>query len=97
MSENGPREGTRDLPRRNPEAAHRAPDETSMAGLAYGKLTKSLRRRRAELAILAETGASVSSIAKSYESVHPLEPPVSTKEIEAALGQARVRGSRRPG
>jgi hypothetical protein len=97
MSENGPREGTRDLPRRSPEAGHRAPDASSTAGVAYRKLSKSLGRRRAELVALAESGATASSIAKSYESAHPLEPPVSTNEIETAVARARTRTPRRPG
>jgi hypothetical protein len=88
VSENGPREGTRDLPRRSPEAGQRAPDEGSSAGTAYRRLSKSLRRRRAELVALASSGDSPSTIAKSYESVHPLEPVVTKEEIELAVRAA---------
>jgi hypothetical protein len=95
VSENGPREGSRDLPRRSPEAGHRAPDEDSLAGAAYKKLSKSLRRRRAELVTLAEAGAEPADIAKSYESEHPLEPVVSAQEIELAVRDARGRASGR--
>jgi hypothetical protein len=89
MSENGPREGTRDLPRRDPEAGFRAADESSAAGTAYRKLAQSLRRRRAELFALAAAGGTPSSIAAEYQSKHPLEAPVSTREIEAAVQAAR--------
>jgi hypothetical protein len=95
MSENGPREGTRDLPRRSPETGHRAVDENSTAGVAYRKLSKTLQRRRAELVALAEAGGTPSSIAKSYESNHPLEQPVSTHEIETAVAAASARTSPR--
>jgi len=95
MSENGPREGTRDLPRGSPEAGHRAPDENSPAGAAYGRLSKSLRRRRAELVALAEAGAERRDIAKSYECLHPLEPTVTQDEIALAVSEAATRASRR--
>ena len=95
MSENGPREGTHDLPRGSPEAGHRAPDADSPAGAAYGKLSKSLRRRRAELVALAEAGAERRDIAKSYESLHPLEPTVTKDEVELAISEAKNRSSAR--
>jgi len=89
MSENGPREGTRDLPRRDPEAGFRAPDENSSAGLAYRRLADSLRRRRAELRALAAAGGTTESIVADYRSSHPLETPVSQREVETALRDAR--------
>jgi hypothetical protein len=91
MSENGPREGTRDLPRRSPEAGHRAVDENSTAGVAYRRLSKLLRHRRAELVALVVDGASPSTIAAFYERDHPLEPPVTASEIEIAVAEARAR------
>jgi len=97
VSENGPREGTRDLPRRHPDSGRRAVDPTSVAGVAYGKLSKSLRRRRAELVDLLRAGGSPTDLARSYESDHPLEPPVTSYEVEQALTEARVRSPRRPG
>jgi len=90
MSENGPREGTRDLPRRDPEAGHRAVDEDSTAGLAYRRLAQSLRRRRAELVELAAAGGSPSSIAAAYQAAHPLETPVSAREVDRAIEDARA-------
>jgi hypothetical protein len=95
MSENGPREGTRDLPKRSPEAGLRTPDENSSTGAAYKKLSQSLRRRRAELVELAETGETPSEIAKSYEARHPLEPTVVPHEVEFALREAKTRVSGR--
>ncbi len=94
MSENGPREGTRDLPRRNPEAGHRAVEENSPAGVAYRKLSRSLQRRRDELADLADGAGPPAAIAEAYESAHPLEPPVSPTEIEAAIERARAHRAR---
>ena len=90
MSENGPREGTRDLPRPAPDAGRRAIEADSLAGVAYGSLSRSLRRRRAELLALAEAGGTVSAIAKSYGADHPLEPEVTAAEVEAALTQANA-------
>jgi hypothetical protein len=90
VSENGPREGTRDLPRRDPEAGYRAPDEDSPAGATYRKFAQSLRRRRAELLALAAAGGTPSSIAAEYQSSHPLETPVSRTEAETAVKVART-------
>jgi len=93
MSENGPREGTRDLPKRSPEAGHRSPDKSSSAGAAYTQLSKSLRRRRAELVALATAGSLPADIARSYEADHPLEPTVTPHEVELAVREAgRVSG-----
>lgn len=95
MSENGPREGTRDLPRRSPEAGQRAVDESSAAGIAYQKLSQSLRRRRKELVALLETGEAPEGLSRSYGTAHPLEPPVAQYEVDAALAEARARPLRR--
>ena len=95
MSENGPREGTRDLPRPGPEAGRRAVDDQSPAGLAYASISRSLRRRRAELAALAKAGGTAASVAKAYEADHPLEPGVSAGEVDAAVAQAQSVAGRR--
>lgn len=94
MSENGPREGTRDLPRPGPDAGRRAIEEDSHAGVAYGTLSRSLRRRRAELVALMDAGGTPSSVATAYQAEHPLEPAVTAEEIEVALGEARGAGAR---
>jgi hypothetical protein len=90
MSENGPREGTRDLPRRDPEARHRAVEEDSPAGIAYRNLAQALQRRRAELLALAAAGGSPAGIAAEYQARHPLEPPVSSREVASAVEKART-------
>ena len=95
LSENGPREGTRDLPRAGPDAGRRAVDEDSPAGVAYAALSRSLRRRRAELASLMEAGGTRSSVAQSYQSEHPLEPAVTPHEIDAAVAEAKVQANRK--
>jgi hypothetical protein len=90
MSENGPREGTRDLPRSGPESRRRAVTADSPAGQAYGSISKSLRRRRAELVALIEAGETPPAAARSYQTDHPLEPIVTLDEIDAALAEARA-------
>jgi len=90
MSENGPREGTRDLPRRDPDSRHRAVDENSPAGIAYRNLAQALQRRRAELLALAAAGGTAAGIAAEYQARHPLEPPVSAREVESAIEKART-------
>jgi hypothetical protein len=97
VSENGPREGTRDLPRPGPDAGHRAVDEDSVAGAAYGILSRSLRRRRAELVALVDSGGSLETVAATYLARHPLEPRVTPAEIQAAVAETtrRVSGSGR--
>jgi hypothetical protein len=97
VSENGPREGTRDLPRPGPDAGRRAVDEDSAAGIAYGTLSRSLRRRRAELVELMEAGGTITSVARSYRSDHPLEPSVTSDEIEAAVAEMKGKVARRSG
>jgi hypothetical protein len=94
MSENGPREGTRDLPRPDPEARQRGVDDDSTAGVAYGTLSRSLRRRRAELVALIEAGAHRSTVAVSYQLEHPLEPTVTNEEIDAAVAEAKGKPTR---
>lgn len=91
MSENGPREGTRDLPRPGPEAGRRAVDSNSHAGVAYRSLSRSIRRRRAELVALMEAGGTATSAAKSYRSAHPLEPEVTVDEVKTAVAEARAK------
>ncbi len=93
MSENGPREGTRDLPRPGPDAGRRTVDEASPAGVAYAALSRSFRRRRAELVSLAEAGGTRSSIARSYQVEHPLEPEVTDSEADAAIAEARAKAT----
>src|SRR5208282_2072553 len=46
MSENGPREGTKDLPRSGPDAGRRAVDGGSAAGAVYQSISRRARRRR---------------------------------------------------
>jgi hypothetical protein len=94
MSENGPREGTRDLPRPGPEAGRRTVTADSPAGAAYSSISKSLRRRRAELVALAEAGETAASIARVYQAEHPLEPVVTDDEVAAALAEAKVDARR---
>jgi hypothetical protein len=95
LSENGPREGTRDLPRRSPDAGSRSPEGDSPAGAAYKKLAGPLGRRRAELVAFAEEGGATSDIAKAYEAVHPLEPTVTSDEVANAVRKAKARASDR--
>ena len=94
MSENGPREGTRDLPRPGPEVGRRAVEADSPAGVAYGSLSRSIRRRRAELVALVESGETASAAARSYQAEHPLEPEVTVAEVEAAVDEAKGRAPR---
>ncbi len=93
MSENGPREGTRDLPRPAPETGRRAVEEDSPAGVAYAALSRSLRRRRAELAERMGSGATIESVARSYEADHPFEPAVTPNEIQEAVSEATRRAA----
>jgi hypothetical protein len=95
VSENGPREGTRDLPRPGPDAGRRSVDEDSPAGVAYAALSRSLHRRRAELAALVEAGGTTSSVAKSYQANHPLEPAVTPNEIGTAVAEAKLKAARK--
>jgi hypothetical protein len=95
VSENGPREGTRDLPRPGPDAGRRAVEGDSSAGVAYGSLARALRRRRSELVALVEAGETYSAAAESYRARHPLEPDVTSEEVEAAVASLKARTARR--
>ena len=83
VSENGPREGTRDLPQRDRDAGHRAVDPTSPAGRTYAAIGRAARRRREELLELARQGLSVQRVVELYQLAHPLEPKVTTEEVRA--------------
>jgi hypothetical protein len=83
MSENGPREGTRDLPKRDRDAGYRAVDPGTSAGIAYAALGRAARRRREELLELVRQGLSAPRITELYQSAHPLEPAVTIHEIRA--------------
>jgi hypothetical protein len=85
MSENGPREGTRDLPRSGPDAGRRAVDRDSASGAAYQAIARRARRRQQEIIALVRTGLSFESAAESYNRDHPLERGVTTPEVEAAI------------
>ena len=81
MSENGPREGTRDLPKRDRDAGHRAVGPGTPAGGAYAALGRAARRRREEILDLIRQGLAAPRIAELYRIAHPLEPAVTTDEI----------------
>ncbi len=83
MSENGPREGTRDLPKRDRDSGHRAVDPGTPAGMAYAALGRAARRRREELLELLRQGFSGPRVVELYRIAHPLEPVVTTDEIRA--------------
>ena len=83
MSENGPREGTRDLPKRDREGGHRAVEPETPAGMAYASLGRAARRRREELRELIQHGFTAPRVAELYRIAHPLEPPVTADEIRA--------------
>jgi hypothetical protein len=85
MSENGPREGTKDLPRRPPDAAHRSVDPDSPSGRAYARLGRQEARRRSELAELLRGGLSAEATAARYGHDHPLEREVSPDELAALV------------
>lgn len=83
MSENGPREGTRDLPKRDRDAGHRAVEPGSPAGRAYAAVRQAARRRREELLELVRQDLTDERISELYRAAHPLEPLVTTREIRA--------------
>ncbi len=83
MSENGPREGSRDLPKRDREAGFRAVEPGTPAGRAYAALSQASRRRRAEILELVRQGFPESRIVEAYQTAHPLEPMVTADEIRA--------------
>ncbi|MCI4343514.1 MAG: hypothetical protein L3J92_05315 [Thermoplasmata archaeon] len=90
MSENGPREGTRDLPRSGPDAGRRAVDSRSAAGAAYQSISRRARRRREEILALVRAGLSSEAAARRYSRDHPLEPEVSPSEVTAALASGKT-------
>ena len=92
MSENGPREGTRDLPKRDRDAGHRAVDPGTPAGRAYASLGRATRRRREELLEHIHAGLSTPRVAELYGNTHPLEPAVTSDEIRALARNQRHRG-----
>jgi hypothetical protein len=83
MSENGPREGTRDLPKRDRDTGQRSVDPDTPAGVAYAALGRAARRRRDELLGLVRRGIPASRIVELYGSAHPLEPVVTLDEVRA--------------
>jgi hypothetical protein len=97
VSENGPREGTRDMPRPGPDVGRRAVTADSPAGAAYASVARALRRRRADLAALAAEGGTFPSIAGAYQSEHPLEPDVTASEVETAVAEEKLSASRATG
>jgi hypothetical protein len=86
MSENGPREGTRDLPRRDPDAGRRSVDEDSLTGAAYGSNARQQRRRATEIRALALEGETPDRIAARYTRDHPQEHPATAEEVAHILG-----------
>jgi hypothetical protein len=90
MSENGPREGTRDLPRSGPDAGRRAVDDTSAAGAAYKALHRRARQRREELVALVRSGLSPESVAREYSARHPLERAATVDEVESAAESVKT-------
>ncbi len=95
MSENGPREGTRDLPKRDRDAGHRSVDPDSPAGLAYARLGRAAQRRRDELLELVRRGLSPARVAEEYGTAHPLEPAVSIDEVRAIARRRWESAARR--
>ncbi len=81
VSENGPREGTKDLPRRDRDAGFRSVDPGTPAGATYRSLARRELRRSAELAALIARGLADDAVAASYAETHPLERPVAAMEI----------------
>jgi hypothetical protein len=84
VSENGPREGTKDLPRRNPESGQRSVDPNSPSGRAYRRLARSEQRRRTEIAELVRAGLSFDAIVARYAQDHPAEREVTADEVRSA-------------
>ena len=99
MSENGPREGTRDLPRRDPEAGARSIESDSPAGRAYDTHAREESRRRQEILALSHEGVSREEIPGRFARDHPAERPLSRAEVDEVLGlwEASRNGGRRAG
>ncbi|HTW40170.1 MAG TPA: hypothetical protein VMF04_04865 [Thermoplasmata archaeon] len=85
MSENGPREGTKDLPRRDPESGLRSVEADSASGRAYDLHAREERRRRDSLRDLIAQGLSPEEIVTRYGRDHPLERAVTVSEVQAAV------------
>ena len=83
MSENGPREGTRDLPKRDRDAGYRAVEPGTPTGTAYAALSRAAVRRREEILELVRQGLPPHRIAELYQRAHPLELPISLDEVRA--------------
>ncbi len=88
MSENGPREGTRDLPKRDREAGFKSVDPGTPAGSAYASMGRAAQRRREELRELLRSGHSPAQVVEIYRTTHPLEPVPTPDELRAL---ARLR------
>ncbi|HXW67282.1 MAG TPA: hypothetical protein VEL82_05360 [Thermoplasmata archaeon] len=96
MSENGPREGTRDLPRRDPDSGRRAVEASSPAGHAYEVHARQEHRRARDILRLAEEGLSPEAIVIRYGQDHPAERPATVDEVLELVGRSdAARGSRR--
>jgi hypothetical protein len=87
MSENGPREGTKDLPRRDPESGHRSIEPDSPSGLAYARHSREAHRRRLEIRDLVGQGLSPLEVGARYRQDHPAERPVTIDEVLDAVGE----------
>ncbi len=94
VSENGPREGTRDLPKRDADSGRRGVDEQSLAGRAYRAHDRAERQRDGELDELAAEGLSEHEILVRYQQSHPYERVVTLEEVRRALGRARILAGR---
>jgi hypothetical protein len=96
MSENGPREGTKDLPRRDPESGQRSIEPGSPSGRAYELHARQERRRREALLDLSRDGLSPEQIVARYGRDHPFERAVTLAEVRTVLTPADSSGVRRP-
>jgi hypothetical protein len=85
MSENGPREGTKDLPRRDPESGHRTVEPGSPSGRAYRLHARQERERLDSIRELGALGLAAEEIAARYEQDHPLERELTAGEVRAIL------------
>jgi hypothetical protein len=93
MSENGPREGTRDLPRRDRDAGHRSVDPGSPAGLMYDGLARRERRRREEVAELVADGLGFEEVRGRYQAAHPADRELTRAEFDG-VAAVIARGPR---
>lgn len=93
MSENGPREGTRDLPRRDPEAGRRGVDAGSLTGAAYDTHGRQQRRRTRDVLELAREGLSPEEVVRRYGRDHPTERPPTVGEVAEIVAAAGSRSA----